>query len=76
MIALPVGWVFCLALFFNLAILLGLAAYYALRERRTRHADAAVLFRCAVCGHVYEEAREVPMARCTRCGRMNEAINR
>ena len=34
------------------------------------------LYRCAACGHVYAEERDVPMARCPSCDRFNEAVRR
>ena len=34
------------------------------------------IYRCAACGHVYVEGRDVPMSRCPRCDRINEAVRR
>ena len=34
------------------------------------------LYRCSSCGHVYVEARDVPMARCPKCDHLNEAVRR
>ena len=62
---------------FNLAVLFCCHLYYSAvriarraQERRTR------IYRCAVCTHVYVDDRDVPLARCPRCGCLNEAIRR
>jgi hypothetical protein len=34
------------------------------------------LYRCAICEHVYVDTRDLPLARCPRCGCLNEAIKR
>lgn len=34
------------------------------------------LYRCQVCRHVYVDQRDVPLARCHRCGCLNEAVRR
>lgn len=34
------------------------------------------LYRCAACGHVYVESRDVPVSRCPRCDRLNDAVRR
>ena len=34
------------------------------------------LYRCTTCQHVYVESRDVPMARCPKCDRFNEAVRR
>ncbi len=61
--------------------LLGLAAIwigYTFRDilvaRRRRIATR--LYRCMVCSHVYQDARDVPLARCPRCATLNEAVRR
>jgi len=51
--------------------------YYGTREwARRRPAAHTRIYRCAVCNHVYVDARDVPLARCDRCGCLNEAIKR
>ena len=53
-----------------------LSVFYSVRRRlRVRRARATpFIFRCAVCGHVYFDRRNVPMAECPKCGNMNETI--
>lgn len=53
-----------------------LSVYYSVRRRlRERHARATpYIFRCAVCGHVYFDRRNVPMSECPKCGSMNETV--
>ena len=60
----------------HLAVILGAGVYYAVRRVRwaPRHRAAPFIFRCAVCGHVYLDRRNVPMAECGKCGNMNESI--
>jgi rRNA maturation endonuclease Nob1 len=62
---------------FNLVILLSCYVYYTavrfargVRERRRR------IYRCQVCVHVYVDDRDVPLARCPRCGCLNDAVRR
>ena len=51
---------------------------YDVLRRSVRHAPSARarIYRCAVCEHVYVDARDVPLARCQRCGCLNEAVRR
>lgn len=51
--------------------------YYGVRDaRRQAPVRQERIYRCAVCNHVYVDARNVPLARCTRCGCLNEALRR
>jgi hypothetical protein len=34
------------------------------------------VYRCQSCGHVYVDARDIPMARCPQCDQFNEAVKR
>jgi hypothetical protein len=77
MIEVSLGNLILIPLFFNLIILFICYLYYTAvrlarraQERRTR------IYRCAVCTHVYVDDRDVPLARCPRCGCLNEAIRR
>lgn len=49
--------------------------YYLFRahppELTTRHNR---IYRCQVCEHVYLDAHDVPLARCPRCGVLNESV--
>ena len=58
----------------NLALVFAVTLYYSVRwyRRLPRHRAAPFIFRCAVCGHVYMDRRNVPMAECEKCGAMNE----
>ena len=73
-LSLPV-WCF-LFLAVNLAMVFALAVFYAVRRHRwlPRRRAAPFIFRCAVCGHVYLDRRNVPMAECEKCGAMNESV--
>ncbi len=59
--------------------LVGLFLYWCFYEM-TRFASskpqAGKVYRCQVCIHVYLDSRDVPLARCTRCGCLNEAVKR
>mgnify|MGYP003593315683 CR=1 FL=1 len=77
MIHLRVCDLFLLPLVFNLVALLLGGLYYAARSRRMEASPARPrIYRCSVCGHVYVDERDVPLARCARCGTMNEAVKR
>ena len=58
----------------NLALVFAVTLYYSVRwyRRMPRHRAAPFIFRCAVCGHVYVDRRNVPMSECGKCGAMNE----
>ena len=61
----------------NLLILGVCQVYYsAVRVARGARRRRIRLYRCQVCRHVYEDARDVPLARCPRCGCLNEAVRR
>ena len=49
--------------------------YYMGRESALRLVSQRNrIYRCQICEHVYLDARDVPLARCTRCGCLNEAV--
>lgn len=49
--------------------------YYQFRAQPPRlMAHRNRIYRCQVCQHVYLDARDVPLARCPRCGVLNEAV--
>lgn len=59
----------------NLLVLLGIWFYYLIHDhgpgiRRAKNR----IYRCQVCEHVYLDARDVPLSRCSRCGCLNEAV--
>lgn len=60
----------------NLSLVFAAALYYAVRQIRRWPRPRATpnIFRCSVCGHVYLERRDVPMAVCGKCGSMNENV--
>ena len=73
-LALPEWYVvFLLA---NLGLVFAATLYYAARgfRRRPRRRASPYVFRCAVCGHVYLDRRNVPMSECEKCGAMNESV--
>lgn len=60
---------------FYLAVVLICWLYYLLRDHAPRLARKRNrIYRCHVCEHVYLDARDVPLARCNRCGSLNEAV--
>ena len=71
----PPDW-FLLFLAANLAVVFAAAVFYAVRRQRwlPRRRVAPFIFRCTVCGHVYLDRRNVPMAECEKCGAMNESV--
>lgn len=62
---------------FALVAIFGAWQYYSSRSMWPQKPVAeGRIYRCAQCGHVYVEARDVPMSRCPRCDRLNEAVRR
>jgi len=62
---------------FALVVLFVAGLYYAARFHAPRiKTSRARIYRCSVCRHVYVDARDVPLARCPRCGCLNEAVKR
>ncbi len=62
-------------LFFNLLAISACGIYYGLRIsawRKNPYQDR--IYRCSICEHVYVDARGVPLARCPRCGCLNEPV--
>jgi len=60
----------------NLAAVFAATLFYSVRGRRRmpRRRATPFIFRCSVCGHVYMDRRNVPMAECGKCGAMNENV--
>ncbi len=59
---------------FALVAILSAWLYYAARDEQTRKSyGQGQLYRCANCGRIYVEHRQVPMARCPGCDHLNEA---
>lgn len=77
MIELSPSMLILAPLTFNLlAILLWWIFYTVRAAARYTSPVPARIYRCAVCTHVYVDARDVPLARCSRCGCLNEAVRR
>jgi hypothetical protein len=72
---LTITQAFLLPLMIGLVVVLIQWILSFLREaaplRKTAHNR---IYRCQVCEHVYLDARDVPLARCDRCGCLNEAV--
>ena len=76
MIPLPLPDWFTALLIANLSAVFAATLYYSVRghRRMSRHRATPFIFRCSVCGHVYVDRRNVPMAECGKCGAMNENV--
>lgn len=62
-------------LLFNILVIAVCWIYYLFRDGTHRSSPVRNrIYRCQVCAHVYLDARDVPLARCPRCGCLNEAI--
>jgi len=60
---------------FHLLVILVCWLYYLARESAPQLSPSRNrIYRCQVCEHVYLDARDVPLARCPRCGCLNEAV--
>ena len=73
-LALP-DWILAF-LVANLSVVFAATLYYSVRgyRRMPRRRASPFIFRCAACGHVYMDRRNVPMAECEKCGAMNENV--
>lgn len=77
MIEVSYSQFFVLPLTLNLLAIVLWWTYYAVRDStRKVSASGSRIYRCAVCAHVYADRRDVPLARCPRCGCLNEAVRR
>jgi len=77
MIEVSMSSLVVIPLVFNLMIILTCYVYYAtLRVARHAVRRRTRIYRCDVCEHVYGDDRDVPLARCPRCGCLNEAVRR
>ena len=76
MMPLPLPDWYLAFLLANLSVVFAATLYYSVRgyRRMPRHRAAPFIFRCSVCGHVYMDRRNVPMAECGKCGAMNESV--
>ncbi len=65
-------------LLMNLAVIALCELYYGWRCRGVHREIRAAgrIYRCARCGRVYIDTRDVPLARCARCGCLNDPIKR
>ena len=60
-----------------LVLVVALWFYYSVRgSAQAAPTESTRIYRCAVCAQVYVDARDLPLARCTRCGCLNEAVKR
>lgn len=77
MIHVPLTSLIFVPFLFTLVLLFAAGLYYAARQSAPRlKTSRARIYRCSVCRHVYVDARDVPLARCSRCGCLNEAVKR
>ena len=76
MIPLSLSEALAFFLIANLSMVFAATVYYSVRGqwRLPRRRAAPFIFRCTVCGHVYLDRRNVPMAECDKCGNMNEIV--
>ncbi|HBA83301.1 MAG TPA: hypothetical protein DCZ95_04320 [Verrucomicrobia bacterium] len=74
---LPLPEYYLLPLVLNLVVLTICGLYYSHKFGGTKASlTGQNIYRCSGCGHVYVDDRDVPLARCNRCGIMNEAVKR
>ncbi len=60
---------------FHLVVISICWLYYLVREGYPHMAPVrSRIYRCQVCEYVYLDTRDVPLARCQRCGCLNEAV--
>ena len=77
MIEVSLPYLVLIPLVFNLAIIWACWMYYTFAHRAGRPVRTrSRIYRCSVCENVYVEERDVPRARCPRCGHNNQALRR
>ena len=77
MMDVSIASLFAIPVAFHLVFLFFCWLYFTVRQvARTARETVTRIYRCAICGHVYVDTRDLPLARCTRCGCLNEAIKR
>jgi hypothetical protein len=75
MIQVSLTHLFLIPLTLSLSAILLWWLFYTIRDvARQPRTRATRIYRCAVCQHVYVDARDVPLSRCRRCGCLNEAV--
>lgn len=77
MTPVPVSHTIAAATTASLFVVFGLWLRYMIGDgldRRRRR--KALLYRCEMCAHVYQDTRNVPLAACPRCGSLNETVKR
>ena len=66
---------FVLPLTLALAAIFALAATYDFIIFRRRHKNGnKAVYRCEACRHIYTVPRRIPLARCPKCGKLNEPV--
>lgn len=68
--------VLVLPMILALTALFAAAAVYDIRVFRRRKDRNKAVYRCEECRHIYTGLHLTPLARCTKCGRLNEPIRR
>lgn len=58
----------------TLAALFFVAALYDFLIFRRRKKGNKAACRCDVCHHIYSVPRRTPLARCPKCGKLNEPV--
>lgn len=62
---------------FTLAVLFALVLYYNGRRRAWKpQRRKEKIYRCANCGRIYADRRNVPLSSCPGCRKLNEAVRR
>lgn len=63
---------FAIPLTISILAITALWIYDAVWESRRARRRHALMYRCTVCGRVYEDSRNVPLSACPGCGGLNE----
>jgi hypothetical protein len=74
--ALPVAELLWLLVLAPLVALGVLAVLYGVLEDRKEKQTLSNIYQCEHCRLVYVDTRKVPICRCPRCRKLNEAIRR
>ncbi len=64
-------------LLLNLVLLIGCWVYYVFiqRDGASQYGSSrSRIYRCERCRYVYLDTRDLPMAKCPKCGNLNEAV--
>ena len=72
MIRVSLTFLIFVYLFLFLTVVFGLWIWFELKRQRAERLAVRNRIRCTICAFEFENSTEEPLARCPRCGNLNE----